>query len=107
MDALVVSLDPGFNGTASLSSNDMTTLKENAVHAWHLHTRDIQSKNSGIFSIKYTDMHIYEHRHHGGTTAVKLHPRLNSEDGLCASQDALLLILTHFPRKRKKKLHPG
>jgi hypothetical protein len=65
-DVLVVSLDPGFNGMARLSSDDLTTLKDNTVHVWHLHTRDIQSKNTGILSIKYTHMHIYENRHHGG-----------------------------------------
>jgi hypothetical protein len=64
-EVLVVSLDPGFNGMNRLSSDDLTTLKDNAIHVWHFHTRDIQTKNNGILSIKYTHMHIYENRHHG------------------------------------------
>ena len=71
---VLVSLDPGFNGMARLSSDDLITLKDNAIHVWHLHTRDIKSKNNGILSIKYTHMHIYENRHHGGISGFSSIP---------------------------------
>jgi hypothetical protein len=104
IEVLVVSLDPGFNGMTRLSSDDLTTLKDNAIHVWHLHTPDIQSKNNGILSnthtCTYTKTVIME------TSAVSAPSPQNSGDGLCVCYGALVLIRTHSPWKRKKKLPP-